>query len=169
MVIRFDLCTECQEKYSQLQYDPTATYGLNVVPLCSLEWEDEHPSGGMPRSYGSDHQNCRDSIVRLAGARTYLWRNGSLPEDCQELWTEAQRVIPNWPGFKRLILDEEQRRSLDGCAEELDELIGRVGRDFSEMSLTDKGGGIVELSAQRKAEGRSLKPWWRFWGIDQSA
>src|SRR5262245_31593265 len=145
MSFHFALCSECLAKYQALAHDPTCQYTLNVMPFCSLQWPDEHPE-----DFDTElHEECRASIIRLVGARTQLWRTGVIPEDRRELWAEAQRAIPDWPGFKRLALDERQLRSLDGCAEELDEFIGRVAQDFPQVTYTDKGGGLTELSARR--------------------
>jgi hypothetical protein len=114
------------------------------MPFCSLQWPDEHPE-----DLDRHHEECRASILGLVGARTQLWRAGTIPEDLRELWAEARLAIPDWPGFKRLSLDENQLQSLDGCAEELKDFIGRVAQDFPQVTFTDKGGGLTEFSAHR--------------------
>jgi hypothetical protein len=168
MTVRFELCPECLANYRALVHDPSCGYMLNVMPLCSLKWGDEHPDqfGDIHRD-PVPHRTCNESIIRLAGARTHLWRNGVIPEDCQELWADAQRLIPDWPGFKRKSLTPEELRSLDGCAEELEDVLGTMAEHFSEMTLTYKEGGLTELSAKRASDdietGRASKPWWRFW------
>jgi hypothetical protein len=129
------------------------------MPFCSLQWPDEHPEDLdhiiLDREH---HEECRASIIRLVGARTQLWRAGAIPEDLRELWAEAQRVIPDWPGFKRLSLDEQQLGSLDACAEELDDFIGRVAQDFPQVTFTDKGGGLTEFSAHRSGAAPRPEP-----------
>jgi hypothetical protein len=128
------------------------------MPFCSLQWPDEHPEDRDHVILDPKHEECRTSIIRLVGARTYLWREGVIPEDLHELWSEAQRAIPGWPGFKRLSLDEQQLRSLDGCAEELDDFIGRVAQDFPRVTFKDKGGGLTEFSAHRERGAAAHQP-----------
>jgi hypothetical protein len=150
MAFAFALCPECLTKYRALAHDPIGEYTLNIMPFCSLEWPDEHPEELRTMVLDRErHEECRASILRLVGARTHLWRTGTLPEDCRGLWTEAQRTIPDWPGFKRLSLNQEQLLSLDGCAQELDDFVRAVAADFPQMTFTDKGGGLTEFSARR--------------------
>lgn len=124
MIYHFELCPECLANYSSLRPKVDASYVLNVMPLCSLVWPDEHPNGNIVS--GPGHEICRASIIRLAGARTDLWRSGMIPAELQTLWDEARRVMPEWPGFLRLSLDAHQIDSLAGCAEELDDVMGAM-------------------------------------------
>jgi hypothetical protein len=150
VALTFELCPECLAKYRALRYEPACDYTLNVMPFCSLQWADEHPENASRDIFLDDrHKQCAACIIRLVGARTRLWRTDAVPEDRRELWDEARRAIPDWPGFRRLSLDESQLRSLDGCAEELNDLIGAMTRDFPHVTLTDKGGGLTEFSARR--------------------
>ena len=96
------------------------------MPLGSLRWFDEHPEGGVVSDYDGSHEQCRASIIRLAGARTQLWRTGSVPVELRELWDEARRVLPEWPGFRRLSLNAEQMKALDGIAEEQRGIMGVI-------------------------------------------
>jgi len=144
MILSFALCPECLAQYRGLAHDPTCTYGLCPFPLCSIMWSDEHPKDGLPK-----HEPCSVSIIRLAGARTGLWESGAIPEHSKELWAEAQSIIPNWPGFLRLSLNEAQRDSLEACKDELDEFVGALAKDFPHMTFTDKGGGLTHLLARR--------------------
>ena len=58
----------------------------------------------------------------------------------------------------RLSLNQAQRLSLEGCAEELDDLVGAIAEDFPQMMFTDKGGGLTEFSAQRGERGAPHRP-----------
>jgi hypothetical protein len=60
--------------------------------------------------------------------------------------------IPDWPGFKRLSLDEEQMRSLDACSAELIDLMGEIANDFPKIKLTDQGGELFKFVAKRAKE-----------------
>lgn len=148
MTFAFSVCSRCRDKYRALRYDPTCGYSLNVIPYCSLSWPDEHPNG----RFCGCRPKCRVSIMRLAHARTQLWRNGEIPAEYRDLWNQAQAIIPNWPGFKRLTLDEAQMRSLDGCRAELEGLLNGITTFFPRTELTDEGGGLVGLVATRVPE-----------------
>jgi len=105
----FHLFPSCLERYQTLRFDETCTYRPNVMPLCSLSWPDEQPE----RWEIECCVVCAAAIVRLAGARTYLWRHGVIPPDRQALWADAQGFIPDWRGFRRLAI-RGQRRSGGG-------------------------------------------------------
>src|SRR5262245_20155972 len=100
MGFAFILCPKCLAKYGALRFDPTASYSLCGIPLCSLVWPDEHPDGVVVDNSDGTHEQCRASVIRLAGARTQLWRSGSIPKDLHELWDAARRLLPHWPGFR---------------------------------------------------------------------
>jgi hypothetical protein len=149
MTISFALCPQCLARYRALRHEPTCSYSLNIMPLCSPVWPDEHPGGGVIPDQDPNHPECRDSIVRLAAARKRLWRTGAIPEESKELWAEAQGLIPDWPGFLRLSLNEDQRLSLEACAQEAHEIVELTAEHYPQMTFTDKGGGVVEFTAQR--------------------
>jgi hypothetical protein len=159
MTLRFRLCPSCLEQYQALRFDETCDYRLNILPLCSLNWRDEHPENWEVECCDA----CAASIVRLAGARTYLWRHGVIPPDRETLWADAQRLIPDWPGFRRLTIDEHQRQSLDDCAAELEDLMGAIAKDFPNVGVSHKDGGLTEFTAARDNAKAEAKRWWRFW------
>ena len=151
MGFAFVLCPEGLARYAALRFDPAADYGLCSMPLCSLVWPDEHPGGAVVDDYDGTHQQCRASVLRLAGARTQLWRSGSVPEDLRGLWDAARRLLPDWPGFRRLSLDREQLESLDACVEELADFMQAVQQDY-DVTTTDEGGGLRRFTARRTTE-----------------
>jgi hypothetical protein len=150
MKFSFALCPECLGRYRSLTHNPTCSYVLSTFPFCSLEWADEHPYGEVNPFPGPNHEQCRDSIYRLAAARTQLWMTGAVPEESKDLWAEAQRMIPNWPGFLRLSSNPEQNRELENLAAELDELLWMTAEKYAHITFTDKGGGLTEFSASRQ-------------------
>jgi hypothetical protein len=152
MGFAFVLCPECLARYGALRFDPTASYGLCSIPLGSLVWADEHPGGAVVDDYDGTHQQCRASVLRLAGARTQLWRSGSVPEDVRELWDAARRLLPDWPGFRRPSLDLEQMGSLDACLEELAEFTRMLQQNSYDVTSTDEGGGLHRLTAKLTTE-----------------
>lgn len=173
MTFQFELCEDCKTRYQALRTDPSAKYSLCIMPLCSLIWNDEHPDGRLPSTFEGDHHFCRASMIRLCSARTYLWRNNVIPEESLNLWKTAQHIMPEWPGFNRLILDDEEKRSLDACNEELDDLMGAIHNDFPFVTTHDEGGGLTWFTAARNviAQHSSMfapqppdaKKWWQFW------
>src|SRR5262249_43874698 len=138
-------------RYGALRFDPTASYGLCSIPLCSLVWPDEHPNGTVVEDYDGTHQQCRASVLRLAGGRTQLWRPGSVPEGLRQRGDGARRLLPDWPGFRRLSLDREQMESLDACLGELADFVQAVQQDY-DVSTTDEGGGLRRFTARRTTE-----------------
>lgn len=163
----FVLCAECLEKYRALRLDPEAVYALNVMPLCSLVWPDEHPGGLMTElPSGTDHKACLSTIMRLAGTRTVLWRTGELPENRAAFWNEAQRELPDWPGFQRLSLSPKQFESLDGCREELDDFLGAVRRQLPQMTVTSSD-GVTHFRAEKTALPQRYSAVWFWRGVEK--
>jgi hypothetical protein len=152
MGVAFVLCPECLARYGALRFDPTASYGLCSMPLCSLVWADEHPDGVPRGNPDGPHQQCRASVIRLAGVRTQLWRSGSVPEDLRGLWDAARRLLPDWPGFRRLSLDRGQMDALDACLEELAEFEQLLQQYSYDVSTTDEGGGLHRLTVKRTTQ-----------------
>ncbi len=162
MGFQFMLCPECQAKYGSLRFDPAADCSLNIMPLCSLIWSDEHPDGKIVSDSDGSHKQCCASIVRLAWARTQLWRTGSVPEESRELWNEARRLLPRWPGFRRLSLDRKQLESLDACAEELRGVMGVIRKEFPNVTIADEGSGPSRFIVMRDPGLAPRKQWWQF-------
>ena len=151
MRLQFTLCSDCQAQYEALRFDPASDCEMNFMPLGSLRWFDEHPEGGVVSDHDGSHEQCRASIIRLAGARTQLWRTGSVPVELRELWDEARWVLPEWPGFRRLSLDAEQIKSLDGIAMEQREIMGVVREVFPYTSIKDEDGLVHFLASSEPA------------------
>ncbi len=168
MSIGFSLCPECLAKYRGLRFDPHARYTLNIMPLCSLMWGDEHPDNNLPQRLG--HEGCLNSIIRVAVARTGLWRSGEISEGSKKLWDDARRLLPEWPLWQRLSLDPKQLKSLDGCAEELEGFMGVIRKDFPVITTTNEG-GLSRFTARRAADRHTsavrhktlTRRWWQFW------
>ena len=134
MTFEFTLCPKCHGKYLALHPDPTCKCDINPMPFHSLVWRDEHPD--EIGYFLTCCPSCQESIRLLVYARTRLWRHGEIPADLSELWSKAQTTIPDWPGFKRLTLDEQQVRYLELCPE-LD-IAAAVTVDKSRMQAASK-------------------------------
>ena len=162
MPASFALCSECLAKYRALRLDTEARCSLNIMPLGTLVWSDEHPQDatGATRvivARGA-HAECGHSILRLSHARTRLWRTGVVPEDRREIWEEAQRVLPEWPGFQRLTLSADQQTSLEACDREAGDVWGLIAREFPNVTVTDRGGGVAHVSAVRAVPPEPQQP-----------
>jgi hypothetical protein len=143
----FNLCPVCLEKYRALHYNPQAGYGPCLIPFNCIVWDDEHrpvEEGGL---IGPGHDGCLHSVLRLNSARKHLWRTGEVPADAQQLWREAQELVPNWPGFQRLSLTTEQFRHLQACEEEADDIMEDMRCNSSVFVVEDKGHGVVTFVA----------------------
>lgn len=160
----FSLCTECAENYRTLRFDPAATYGMSIMPLCCIQWNDEHPFNATRGCIwvGCRRDSCRDSLIRLSNARMALWETGGIPDDLRPLWDEAQQLLPNWPGFQRLSIGQKERKALDGCRQELDEIMGAIRNDFPNTATENKAGGVSTFRAWGRTAPQK-KPWWKFW------
>lgn len=172
MGFQFQLCADCLEQYRALRFDPKAKYSMNTMPLCSLQWSDEHPPDGLMsghENYLSGHEICKASMTRLIWARTYFWRNRIIPSESNDLWHSARRIIPEWSGFHRLSLSAREKKALDACTEELEDLMVAIHNDFPQMEMHDAGGGLSWIAANRRgadSAGAGIggsKQWWQFW------
>lgn len=155
----FALCPECLARYRALRHDAEARCALNIMPLGTLVWSDEHPEEpfSVLGARGA-HEECGHSMQRLAHARTALWRTGVIPDDRRAVWDEAHRVLPEWPGFQRLTLTADQQTSLEACDREAEDIWGMIAREFSEVRVTDRGGGVVHVRASRSPSSPSPPP-----------
>ena len=83
-------------------------------------WTDEHP-GGEPIIHG-DAESMK-SILNLLVARASYWRAKQIPQELQLLWEEARKLLPDWPGFRRMHLAPEQMAALEGCTKGADAFV----------------------------------------------
>jgi hypothetical protein len=118
MNFEFTLCSNCHRRYRLLHLDPGCKYDVGPIPFNTMVWPDEHPD--RIGYFMTCCEPCRESIRLLVYARTHMWRYGKLPEALVELWSKAQNMIPDWPGFKRLSLNEKEMRDLSACPEQFD-------------------------------------------------
>jgi hypothetical protein len=128
-----------------LQYDPKAQFGPCLIPFDSIVWADEHMLSKERALPG--HDTCLRSMIRLMLARKQLWRTGQIDESLQQIWREAQEILPDWPGFRRLTLTAEELRALDLCEQEAAGLLDSIRADASVFAVTEKGAGVVSFVA----------------------
>lgn len=90
-----------------LQYEPSAAWGVNVIPFGSVFWLDEMPS--MAELF----ENTGDKFLihSMFGLRLKLWDGQALSAEEQQLWDSVKTQVPEWPFFKRLHLSSEQKQA----------------------------------------------------------
>lgn len=90
-----------------LRYEPSAAWGVNVVPFGSVFWLDEMPS--MAELF----ESTGDALLihSMFAFRLKLWDGHGLNAEDQELWDSVQAQVPDWPFFKRLHLQNEQKQA----------------------------------------------------------
>jgi len=90
-----------------LRYEPSAAWGVNILPFGSIFWLDEMPS--MAELF----ENTSDAslIHSMFGLRLKLWDGQALNAEDQQLWDSVKAQVPEWPLFKRLCLSSEQKQA----------------------------------------------------------
>lgn len=149
MPFSFTLCAECLAKYRALAYDANARHSPCLIPFGCIVWSDEHTPAETTVFTG--HEACRHSLIRLISARKSLWRTGQISDGLGQVWREAQEIMPDWPGFRRLTLSAEEFRALDFCEAETADMMGHLRSDASIFTLSDEGGGVVSFLAHPPA------------------
>lgn len=98
------------ELMKSLKYDPSLKPNYESLKGC-LIWKDERSDDLSPDAY--------HIVSSLFVARSLLHQGLTFddhpvdPEYCKNLWVIAQKQIADWPGFKRLTLNDEDRKYLE--------------------------------------------------------
>jgi len=100
---------------SALQYDPSAGWGISVVPFGSIFWHDEMPDLEV-LFWNRDDQSLIDSMFAL---RLKIWDGQALTTEEQRLWNSVKTQVPDWPLFKRLFLTNEQKQAREDAETEV--------------------------------------------------
>jgi hypothetical protein len=109
----FSLCDLCLKQYRALTYDPTCDPKPNAIPFGTVFWPDEHPFINGRFGPLANHRSeetlqgpCYMTGANLTAARYGVWTTSLVEPRFKEFWTSAQRLLPEWPGFKRIELSE---------------------------------------------------------------
>jgi hypothetical protein len=145
MPTSFTLCPDCAVQFQALRFDPNATIHSVLMPYGSIIWDDELPP--MDQRRFVHHRECNFSMIRLIGLRKQLWLSGGRTEPDSELWRQARKLIPTWPGFQRLSLNPQQWESLKFCQEETDDLMDDFRQTSAIFAVTDEGDGAASFKA----------------------
>jgi hypothetical protein len=87
----------------------------------------------------------KNATFRLFALRKRLWQTASAREPVDEVWLQAKELMPNWPGFRRLVLSREEQMALKDCEDETGEMVDDFRRTSSVFSVTDEGDGPSAL------------------------
>ncbi len=101
-----------------LKFDESAEPSFHIMKRC-LVWTDESIANLTSAAY--------ESVGDLWITRGYLHRGLELSDPkidpyFRDIWERALQQIPDWPGFKRVTLDEEDRDYFQFSMEELAEM-----------------------------------------------
>ncbi len=143
----FFLTPAVLDTYKKLKFHKDARPYWNVLPFGTLFWGDEHPllENGLP-DLPTDKWS-RASILRLVEARTALWIEGEVPKSLQRCWKEAQTALPDWPGFQRMVLADEERVDLLCFQEDIFALEDEVLSKAVKVSQYIDETGLPHISA----------------------
>ncbi len=103
----------CLHQYRTLVYDSTCKPIENAIPFGTIFWPDEHPFINGRFGPLANHRNdedyrgpCYYTGADLTAARYGIWLTTLVEPQFKAFWATAQNMIPDWPGFKRLDLQE---------------------------------------------------------------
>jgi len=81
-------------------------------------WDDEHPNAELPMEWDADSVN---SIFELLHLRNLIWEGQQLSIEQRQFWLVAKKELPDWPGFRREKLSDDQQEAVIWCEQEVDE------------------------------------------------
>lgn len=90
-----------------LQYQPSAGWGVNVLPFGSIFWLDEMPSMAELLESTDD----KFLIHSMFALRLKLWDGQVLNAADQQLWDSVKAQVLDWAFFKRLCLTNQQKQA----------------------------------------------------------
>jgi len=129
----FKISASVAEEYRKLKHKPDARREWSIIPLEAPIWEDEHPGSKCMLPSSMDEQS-RISVMNLVEARTQLWLVGQVPNEFQQLWDDAKRVLPQWPGFQRLSIPDEEKEKIKSLRAGFDAVEAELVAEFGDTS-----------------------------------
>jgi hypothetical protein len=100
---------------SSLRHDPRAKIIYCPLPLGSIYFSDEMPSGLSPGRPGDFLQ-----VIRVFGIRVKIWTGVQLSNEDLATWEDAHKRFPHWPVFARLELTPEQREAHESATRDFE-------------------------------------------------
>lgn len=98
---------------NKLTFDSSATSSFEYVKYC-LIWSDERPANRL----SAEGQELLNDLWSIRGfihrsVPTKEW--GLDPKYFEDVWNFGLKQIPEWPGFKRIVLSEAEKAYLTDC------------------------------------------------------
>jgi hypothetical protein len=91
------------------RFNPKAREIYDIHPLGIFRWTDE-----LPEEWGTlgvVNLQDRSLVSRLFEIRNRFWETGTMTDEDEFFWKDAQSRFPDWPIFLRLhISDDEKAR-----------------------------------------------------------
>jgi len=186
MTVHFQMSDKVLAAFRRLRYAAESPVKCWWMPYGTLVWHDEHPGAEDYSSYleemGNDLDDPTDQTIhRLIIARQHIWHDGSVPKELNTFWTEARQAIPEWPGFRRLSLSNDQYAAVLACEADSREVhnswLEAWAGDADDLETKDLGGLLTSTSftVWRREDSDKVvsldsskakpkeRPWWRFW------
>lgn len=149
----FKICDELLVRLRSLHAEPNAEPRPCILPLASISWTDEWPDA-VP--HVKCHNDCNEFLLRLAAARSEFWRSGEIPPEYQAFWDQARELIPNWPGFQRMRITQEQQKVVEKCESEVEEFFKALSEEMDSVTVTEEN-GVVKWSASKELDSTPQK------------
>ncbi len=160
MPAQFRMSEEALQTYRELRYrEDSKRQGL-YIPVGFILWEDEYPGDENDMLPRGDN-NTRRTVLSFHAARWHYWMDGVIPEVYADLWDEAQRQLPDWPGFQRLYVDEETKEAARNCRDAEPQIWGAFLADADEVDVVDDGDGLSRVSLTYRLDKEdNHTSWW---------
>ena len=139
-----------------LTFNSNATRLSCAIPLGGIYWSDEIPD--FQALLTLPHSD-RDLIFRLFSIRFTLWANDKLSEDDQAYWRNAQNLVPDYPVFHRVNIDDGDRAAQIAIEEDVIAGFGLFLGDADKSTLNNDGSFSLTFDLNKD---QSKSPWRRF-------
>jgi hypothetical protein len=164
-----ELTEQTIQEIRSLSFDPNA----KIMPMVgtdigSIAWSDEIPNQDFISFFREPNY---DQIYRLFSIRIHYWDTGTMSQENELYWREAQIQFPDWPLFQRLELNKQDRRTREEARERSKYLWKIISSLADEIEVSTEGGITTRAaifrreSTLKKAKmfNREKRRWWQFW------
>ena len=128
------LSDEAVAALSSLEFRADAE--LVIAFFSVVIWKDELPEG---MKYARLPREDRRQILRLLGMRVQIWRDEELSKEDRELWDATRAQLPNWPLWRRLIVEDDVLKCQDAAEAEAAQMIATLCAGPDKVTLTREG------------------------------
>ncbi len=140
------LSDEAIAALSSLEFRADAERSISFFSV--VRWKDELPEGMI---FGRLPREDRRQILRLLGMRVQIWRDEELSKEDRELWDATRAQLPNWPLWRRLIVEDDVLKLQDAAETEAAQMIATLCAGPDKVTLT-KDGNITTFRVDFKPD-----------------